>query len=76
MGNDVKSRLHMKKHERGHKHDGDSSQNANSGRNEVDETIMSGPNRARAIDPTAAGTGNGSGTTQSGGTSTPVHGRT
>lgn len=59
MGNDVKSRLHIhKKHDHhGHKNDGnDSAKDSSANNNQVDQTIMSGPNRARAAQ-SGAGSG-------------------
>ncbi|CAF0722500.1 unnamed protein product [Rotaria sp. Silwood1] len=62
MGNDVRSRLHLnKKHDRdrGGKHEGETGHNIASGHNEVDNAILSGPNRARAVESNVSGTGSG-----------------
>jgi hypothetical protein len=58
MGNNIKSRLHIhsKKDDRPTRaEDGNAmSESTNPGRNKVDQTIMTGPNRARAAETNAS----------------------
>lgn len=52
MGNNIKSRLHRKKGDHPGHTDTHSpkSENTNPGRSQIDQQIMSGPNRARAAE--------------------------
>lgn len=56
MGNNIKSRLHIKKKDDRPQRTDDHTQpssNPNPGQSEIDQQIMSGPNRARAAEPGA-----------------------
>jgi hypothetical protein len=67
MGNNLKSRLHLKKKdERPARTDtaGPKNEHTNPARTQVDQQIMSGPNRARQVEATASDTATASTTTR------------